>query len=813
MNKWVRNISIAALLFAALFLYPDNLHTQPQAKPKKTRILFLLDASSSMTYNWNSGYTRFDVASNILLRIMDSVYALNNEIEFAVRAYGTGYPAQQHNCIDTRLEVPFNLQNTEQIKTRLHNIIPLGSSPIAYSLRKASENELSEVDKYDYSVIFITDGGESCNGDVCGIYQELLQKKISIKPYIIGLDSNQVLKSYYACLGNYIEVTTADDIAKAINLILDANRSIIDKPKQLKLVTQFSNVPVVKDTLPPAPPKPKVVQVANLNGYVVPVSLHQSAMFKKPSAWKFPKKTAILHFEYEEEKKSSRGLSELAGVKYQVVLPKSKNIVPRKMVMKKQKADLHFEYEEAKKTCPSLVTLYPALRSSARNQVKTIKPKSAFRFPKSASLQFEYEEPKKVSPPMLALFPMPSPNPLKRAKASLRSKPSGFRFAKKASLQFEYEEPKKVSPPMLAISFIQAPVVITKINPKLGFKKSSYRFAKSAKLVLPYEMPRKDTFTALRMVKDLRRISYAYRMPDIHRFNLKDRRATLHFTVEEKKPTTAKRDTVLVAPIDPSSIPNPSVEFSTEVVADVDTKVQVYFKGTNGKTYPTAKPMIEMQDAKTNRTVTSFRRDMNGQEPVPQKVAAGTYNLVIKGFDDLYANNIEIQPKTTTKVYIKVSDGTLKFTYQGNIKRPVSEFKAIVNRRFASGATVNQKCDEAKMYEPGTYYVEINTLPVTKASIDLTFDVSYEIQIREPGMLAIMNANPVGKVQIQYMLGDQYVTFYTMNVTGDLKQQRVQLLPNTYKLIYPANPSMPQLGNKELVFKINSNQQQELEIK
>ncbi|HNF72816.1 MAG TPA: VWA domain-containing protein, partial [Chitinophagaceae bacterium] len=233
-------------LLSAFFFLPVILGA---AGPRKTRILFLLDASSSMTYTWNPGFTRFDVAGNILLKIMDSIYSLNNEIEFAVRAYGSGYAAQLHNCTDTKLEVPFNLQNTDQIKTRLANIHPVGSSPIAYSLKQASDHELNQVSEYDYSVIFITDGGESCNGDVCGVYQELLQKKISIKPYIIGLDSNETLRSYYQCMGDYIQVNNTDDIDRAIRLIVEANQSIIQKPRQLNLQTRYSNVSSIKDSI------------------------------------------------------------------------------------------------------------------------------------------------------------------------------------------------------------------------------------------------------------------------------------------------------------------------------------------------------------------------------------------------------------------------------------------------------------------------------------------------------------------------------------------------------------------------------------
>jgi hypothetical protein len=307
-------------------------------------------------------------------------------------------------------------------------------------------------------------------------------------------------------------------------------------------------------------------------------------------------------------------------------------------------------------------------------------------------------------------------------------------------------------------------------------------------------------------------MSYAFFMPTPTAMNLKGRKVSLHFKIEEKKAAAvAKKDTVMP---EPPVFLNNSIEYTTEVIADKETKVQVYFKGTNGKTYPTAKPMILMQDAKTNQTVTSFRRDMNGADPVPQSVPQGTYNLVIKGFDDLYANNIEIKPNTVTKVIVKVSDGTLQFRYQGNIKRPMTEYTAVVNRRFASGATIKQKCSESLMYEPGTYYVEINSLPTYKASIDISFDASFEIQLPEPGTLAIMNSNALGKIQLQTTLGDQFVTFYTMNITGNLNEQRVQLLSNyPLRIVYPVDPKNPALGTKQIPFRINPNNTLELELK
>ncbi len=779
---FLRGMSLVLCLLSLLFV-TFTISAQPTIK--KTRILFLLDASSSMTYPWNAGYTRFEVASNILLKIMDSVYVVNNEIEFGVRAYGTMYPAQLQNCIDTRLEVPFNLQNTNQIKTRLSNLAPIGSSPIAYSLKKASENELNEVQNYDYSVIFITDGGESCGGDVCGIYQELLKKKISIKPYIIGLDSNAALKSYYACLVNYIEVSTTDDIQRAVNLILDANKTIIDKPKQLKLVTTYSNVPAIKDTVAPVVVKKDTV---------APAPIIKDTVITERTKWRIVK----LIFK------------RIPVPTHEVIHPVFETTPMKKIESVTIRIDL-IEPKKSSKELEALNALNGQKKLNAAKVAIKIK-KSTFAFAKKVSLGFEYEEPKKVSPVFDMLAPRYKALTLNASKPSVTAKKSGLTYAKKASLAFEYEEPKKVSPVFDNLSPVYKAIALNKTIPSIIAKKSTLLYPKKVRVQFEYQEHPKEYLATMKMALYPKRMSYAFFMPTPTTMNLKGRKVALHFKIEEKKAAVvAKKDTVMA---EPPVFLNNSIEYTTEVVADKETKVQVYFKGTNGKTYPTAKPMILMQDAKTNQTVTSFRRDMNGADPVPQSVPQGTYNLVIKGFDDLYANNIEIKPNTVTKVIVKVSDGTLQFRYQGNIKRPMTEYTAVVNRRFASGATIKQKCSESLMYEPGTYYVEINSLPTYKASIDISFDASFEIQLPEPGTLAIMNSNALGKIQLQTTLGDQFVTFYTMNITGNLNEQRLQLLSNyPLRIVYPVDPKNPALGTKQLPFRINPNNTLELELK
>jgi hypothetical protein len=194
---------------------------------KPARILFLLDASSSMGNNWADDHSRFQTAGRIVNTIVDSIHKVNPDVAFAIRVFGNQFPAQEKNCFDSRLEVEFNLGNDEQIKARLKYLTPRGYSPIAWSLQQAAEQDFKEDDHYSYSIILITDGGESCGGDICATVTNLLDKKISFKPYILSLIDYAPLKLEYACLGKYLTVATEKDIIPAVRTIINDNRKIL----------------------------------------------------------------------------------------------------------------------------------------------------------------------------------------------------------------------------------------------------------------------------------------------------------------------------------------------------------------------------------------------------------------------------------------------------------------------------------------------------------------------------------------------------------------------------------------------------------
>lgn len=827
-----------------------------------------------MSLNWNTNNSRFDVATNLILHIVDSIYSLNNEVEFAVRAYGTLHPAQEKNCYDTELEVPFNIQNSAQIKVRMKYIKPIGFSPIAYSLAQASSNELNNSANYDYSIIFLTDGGESCGGDVCNTYRDFVQNKIKVKPYVIGLDKNPQLKSFYECMGKYVEVTEAADIPKAISLIVDENRPLLDKPKQLNLKTELAKPPVIIDS-----PKVVVKKVEEpkpvISKTVFPVLRITQYPVVKPrgillnGAFVIVKKgsPAVINFDIEEPKKIEptppkpiveREVKLLKPINWaKSALLKNKKIELQGLSAKAPedgKAVVKFEVDPPEKPAtPKDIVIIPKLKYTTQKSIATTKVASLTALlyktnkKEKAIINFDIEAPReKGILPRLRFEPQTAA--LNMAKSKISAKPVTAK-RNEAKISFDIESPRqnimipgiRFEPKSTALAIAKSKINGKTVSPKRGDAKIAFdieaprqniiipgiRFKSKDIAALPKSSIKGKTVTSKRnnvkvnfdieerpkeVLKKIAipsypmRYSYAFRIPSQRSVRPPRTTAKIAFEIEAPK----KRDTIRAQAPTLKPVAN-EMEYTVETANSEKTKVQVYFIGPNRKAYLKAKPEIEVYDAMTNKLVTSFRRDMNGIEPIPVEIQAGKYNIVVKGQSDLISSNVEITAGKMNKVFIKVTDGTLAFAYMGNLKRPV-EFNAIVNRRFAAGATVLQKCSERLNYEPGTYYVEINTLPASKFSVDLTFGAVYELQIPEPGTLEITNTKPYGKIQLQSVLGDEYLTFKALEITGSAEDQRLILQPGPYKAIVPVNPAIPQAGTKVIEFRVTSNKVTELLI-
>ncbi|MEO7990701.1 MAG: VWA domain-containing protein [Chryseolinea sp.] len=216
----LRSTLLAATL---LFLTFDALsQSKVQQKiPEKTRILFLFDGSGSMLESWGKvkNQTKISVAKSILSQLIDSLKQ-NSKLELALRVYGHRSPREVNNCKDTYLEVPFKTNNHDAIIAKLKEIRPKGVTPITYSLEQAA-NDFPTSPGYRNIVILITDGIESCGGDLCTTSRALQKKGIFLRPYIIGigLQAEKTLE----CAGKFIDADTPGKFHEVLNQAIEAS--------------------------------------------------------------------------------------------------------------------------------------------------------------------------------------------------------------------------------------------------------------------------------------------------------------------------------------------------------------------------------------------------------------------------------------------------------------------------------------------------------------------------------------------------------------------------------------------------------------
>ncbi len=215
-----RSTFIVTLL---LFLCHQSFgQTKIQQKiPEKTRILFLFDGSGSMLEPWGKerNQTKISVAKSILSHLIDSLKQ-NEKLELALRIYGHRSPREINNCKDTYLEVPFKTKNHDAIIAKLKEIKPKGVTPITYSLEQAA-NDFPTNQGYRNIIILITDGIESCGGDLCATSRALQQKGVFLRPYIIGigLQAEKTLE----CAGKFIDADTPGKFHSVLNDAIEAS--------------------------------------------------------------------------------------------------------------------------------------------------------------------------------------------------------------------------------------------------------------------------------------------------------------------------------------------------------------------------------------------------------------------------------------------------------------------------------------------------------------------------------------------------------------------------------------------------------------
>ena len=206
----VRDASCAALEVAALKAGRPVLSLNDKA------VEIVVDASRSMWGQIN-GEAKMSVAKNIL---EDVSYWYPEDLNLALRAYGSTSPSDRNDCADSTLLVPFGDENREPIRRAIAGLRPTGQTPIAYALNQASRDFSSLWE--DRAVVLVTDGIESCGGDPVRAARELREQGITVHLIGFGLgdaadeDTASLQAVANASGGRYVTAGSAAELQEAL---------------------------------------------------------------------------------------------------------------------------------------------------------------------------------------------------------------------------------------------------------------------------------------------------------------------------------------------------------------------------------------------------------------------------------------------------------------------------------------------------------------------------------------------------------------------------------------------------------------------
>ena len=179
-----------------------------------THVLLVLDASGSMYLRLDDGTYRIAAAKDALASFVTRLPD-DPDLNVGLRVYGANMVAvEPRACEDSELVVPVAGFDRDGLLDAIRSTQALGATPIAYSLDLAVE-DLRHADGRKV-VVLVTDGAESCGGDVRAAVERLTAAGMDVDVRIIGFALPDYAIATFAGLGTFENTTSAAELAAAL---------------------------------------------------------------------------------------------------------------------------------------------------------------------------------------------------------------------------------------------------------------------------------------------------------------------------------------------------------------------------------------------------------------------------------------------------------------------------------------------------------------------------------------------------------------------------------------------------------------------
>jgi len=213
----MRKLLLIFILLSIVF------NAKAQEKEKPSPILFIYDASGSM-WGQLEGKTKKEIASEVLTSTVSNLPKNQN---IGLIAYGH---RTKDDCNDIEYIVNLSNNSKADVIKAVKSLNPTGRTPLARSAT-AAINSLKEQNT-KATIILITDGIESCDGDICRVITDAKANGIEFKLHIVGFGLKEGEKEQLKCAANTGDgkYYDADNAGGLCNVLAEATTATIDEP-------------------------------------------------------------------------------------------------------------------------------------------------------------------------------------------------------------------------------------------------------------------------------------------------------------------------------------------------------------------------------------------------------------------------------------------------------------------------------------------------------------------------------------------------------------------------------------------------------
>ena len=218
------------MLAAALYGGPAAAEDAPASASaganERPGAMIVLDASRNM---WTKlgGLSK---NANVRIKLGEVIGTYDGKLRFGLVAFGH---RQTSNCADTETVAKLGeLSKTSQRKL-LDRIKPKGQAPVAAAIAEAAK-DLPKDGRLD--IVFIGDGGDTCDADICAAATSLKEKTPGVRIHVVGIDTKgEAELKPLACMatatgGQFVAATNADTLKKGLATVFEAALTPLPAP-------------------------------------------------------------------------------------------------------------------------------------------------------------------------------------------------------------------------------------------------------------------------------------------------------------------------------------------------------------------------------------------------------------------------------------------------------------------------------------------------------------------------------------------------------------------------------------------------------